>query len=144
MKYEIFGFKSRTLELFLRDFNHFSGREYIYSTLLKAIDKKPFLGYGISGDRMIMGSFAKYSHNIFLELIIQFGIIIGGSLIFILLFLITKGLLEKDNLKYNLFIIWLSLGFAPLLVSNSYLVAINFWILLALMIKNENLNKRRL
>lgn len=144
--YEIFGFKSRTLELFLRDFNYSSGRDYIYSTLLKAIDKRPFLGYGISGDRMIMGSFAKYSHNIFLELIIQFGIIIGGSLIFILLFLITKGLLEKDNLKYNLFIIWLSLGFVPLLVSNSYLVAINFWILLALMIKNENLNikKRRL
>ena len=112
---------------------YLSGRENIYQLIIKAITDNPVLGIGIAGDRLLIGG---YAHNLLLEVLVDFGLIIGSILIVTLLLLIAKNLLTKDSERYNMIIIWISLGLVPLIVSGSYLTNTNFWILLGLMASN--------
>lgn len=137
-----FGIRSRTIALFLKGDIYLSGRENIYPKIVQAIQDNPLAGIGIAGDRLITGGL--YAHNLFLEILAGFGIIVGSALLIILFYLVIKSLLTKDKKKYNLIVIWLSLGFVPLIVSGSYLNYMNFWILNGLMIASlscKNLNR---
>nr|WP_312579452.1 O-antigen ligase family protein [Sedimentibacter sp.] len=127
-----FGISSRTLILFLRDEVSLSGRDRIYETIIKEITGNPIVGIGIAGDRPLFTS--GYVHNIFFEILADFGIILGFFLSLGIILLTIKSLFIKDRAKYNLVIIWISLGFVHLMVSSSYLIDIKFWILLGLMI----------
>ncbi|GAG27707.1 unnamed protein product, partial [marine sediment metagenome] len=98
----------------------------------KEIVNKPLLGIGIEGDVRLAGG---YAHNLFLELLADFGIIFGTIIIIILLFLIIKSLLTKNKEKYRMIIIWLSLGFVSLMFSGTYMDTIGFWIFLGLLIR---------
>ncbi|MCP3029528.1 O-antigen ligase family protein [Halobacillus sp. A5] len=125
-----FGIDSRTLQLFMNEELHLSGRDIIYRNLLMKISENPILGLGIGGDRALGG----YAHNLFIEVFVNFGIIIGGIAIIILLLMIIKSLLTKDREKYNMLIIWINLGFVHLMVSQTYLTDIKFWVLIGLII----------
>jgi O-antigen ligase len=100
------------------------------------IIENPILGIGIAGDTRIIGN--SYVHNFFIEVIGNYGIILGVIVSIIVLLLIMKFLLAKDTFKYNLVIIWLSLGFVHLMVSGSYLTDLKFWIFLGLMINSQS------
>lgn len=130
------GIKSRTLELFLLDINHLSGREQIYQNIKEEILLHPILGIGIGGDRRVNGGEGLYAHNLFLEVLSNFGIFFGGVLLFILLCFILKAVFAKQIVIYHMAIIWISLGLVHLMVSSSYLMDINFWILLGLLTNN--------
>ncbi|WNS74828.1 O-antigen ligase family protein [Bacillus sp. DTU_2020_1000418_1_SI_GHA_SEK_038] len=123
-----FGIRSRTLELFLIDINHLSGRDHIYQNIVGEILDSPILGIGIGGDRRVNGEDGLYAHNFFLEVFSNFGLFFGSLILFILILLILNILFAKDKGKYNMAIIWISLGFVHLMVSGSYLTDINFWI----------------
>ncbi|MBU8906551.1 O-antigen ligase family protein [Desertibacillus haloalkaliphilus] len=126
------GIKSRSIQLFLREDIHLSGRDNIYQNVIREIMDNPLLGIGIGGDRLVSGR--GYVHNIFLEILANYGIVLGGILLVVLLLLILKSLFVKDSHKYSMIIIWLSLGLIPLMVSSSYLININFWIFLGLVL----------
>ncbi len=127
-----FNIQSRTVSLFLREEIHFSGREELYKQILNAISENPILGVGIGGDRLILNGI--YVHNIFLEILVNYGLFFGSFFIIFLCLLIAK-LLANNNLnKYDLVIFWISFGFVHLLVSGSYLVDSRFWILMGLLI----------
>jgi len=136
MIYAIFlnvGVKSRTMSLFLNNkVDYSSGREDIYSILLEKIKNNPIIGTGLGGDRLIIGG---YAHNFLLEIITNFGIFIGGILATLMFLFLIKSLLISDKRKYNMIIIWFSMGFVHLMVSSSYLTDIKFWIFAGLMIK---------
>lgn len=136
-----FGIKSRTILLFLRQEVHLSGRDEIYSELLKEVANNFLIGLGIGGDRLVRGG--GYAHNLFLEIIIDFGVFSGAILIFLICGLILKFLFIKNINKYNVFIIWLSLGFVHLMVSSSYIIDMKFWIFLGVSINlySEKSNK---
>jgi len=134
-----FGINSRTLVLLLREDIHLSGRDKIYKIVLEEILKRPFLGIGIAGDTRVIGS--GYVHNFFIEIIANFGVIVGMILSIVLILLIAKSLFSKNYYRYNLSIIWLSLGFVHLMVSDSYLTDLKFWIFLGLLI-NSLLNSK--
>ena len=123
-----FGIRSRSILLFLRKDTYLSGRDTIYQKISEEISNNPFLGIGLGGDRRIIGG--GYAHNFFLEVLANFGIFMGLILSFALILLILRLLLVKDKEKYNMLIIWLSLGFVHLMVSSSYLIDIKFWILM--------------
>jgi hypothetical protein len=127
-----YGINSRSLNLFLREEVSLSGRDRLFENVYQEVFNNPFLGIGIGGDRRILGG--GYVHNIFLEIAANFGIIFGAVLIMFLILLIIKCLLIKDNGKYSVFTIWISIGFAHLMVSSSYLTDIKFWIMLGLII----------
>ena len=126
------GINSRTLVLLLREDIHLSGRDRIYNIVLEEILERPLLGIGIAGDTRVIGS--SYVHNFFIEIIGNFGIIVGIILSIALIILVVKSLLSKEYNRYNLTIIWVSLGFVHLMVSSSYLTDLKFWILLGLLI----------
>lgn len=129
-----FGISSRSILLFMREDVHLSGRDSIYQSINTAILDNPLLGIGIGGDRLILGG--SYAHNLFIELLANFGIVFGAVLIITLISLIFKILLIKDREKYNMIIIWLSLGFVHLMVSSSYLTDIKFWIFMGLIMNS--------
>ncbi|WP_242302228.1 O-antigen ligase [Bacillus cereus group sp. BfR-BA-01423] len=135
-----FGIESRSILLFLREDVHLSGRDYIYQNTIRGIAESPILGLGLGGDRQINGG--GYVHNFFLEVLANFGLIVGGMLLVVIMLLILKSLLVNDKKKYSMVIIWLSLGFVQLMISSSYLIDINFWILLGLLVKVTMINTK--
>ena len=135
-----YGFHSRTLYLFLNDRGvYLSGRSSIYQSIIAEILKNPILGIGLAGDRRITDG--TYAHNIYIELISNFGFILGFILILLITFLVIKSLFIKDDIKYILLTMWFCLGFIPLLISGSYLTSINFAIFLGVVIHiNKDIN----
>jgi len=131
-KYDI---NSRSIKLLLSGEVHLSGRDYIYENLIQAVTNHPLVGLGLGADRRIIGKEGGYAHNFFLEVIINFGVIVGGIAIILFLFILIRSVLTKNTKNYHLIIIWISLGFIHLMVSSSYITDIKFWILLGLLIK---------
>ncbi|MCM3539122.1 O-antigen ligase family protein [Priestia endophytica] len=136
------GVNSRSIMLFLKGEVHLSGRDSIYDSAIIAIGDKPFIGNGFAGDRRINGG--GYVHNIFLEILIDFGIIIGCLVIVGLLCLIIRALFQRDLVRYNMTITWISLGFIPLMISSSYITDMKFWILIGLIIRGVGLSKKQI
>lgn len=127
------GIRSRTLLLFLQgNISSSSGRERIFQRLISAISERPIIGLGIGGDRIFSGS--SYAHNLFLELIVDFGVIIGGAVSLFICFIVIKNLVIRNEEKYSFFIVWVAIGLIPLLVSGSYLTTTKFWTFLGLSI----------
>lgn len=128
-----FGIRSRSIYLFLQDEIHLSGRDILYRIVIEETMKKPFIGLGLTGDRFILQG--GYVHNLLIEILSNFGLVIGTILIVFVIFFLIKALFIKDTKKYNMIIIWLSLGFVHLFVSGTYLTDLNFWIMLGLNFK---------
>ena len=88
------------------------------------------LGYGLMGDNVITKNHM-YAHNIFLEIIIEFGLILG-SLIILSLFLIVLKTYRRKT-EYNKIIMMLMfLGIMPLLQSGVCWASQFFWLLLSI------------
>lgn len=65
-----------------------SARDNIRSSLLAYISSGPLWGFGICGDRILVGT---YSHNLLLELVVSFGIVFGFVLFVYLTLLLIRG-----------------------------------------------------
>ena len=83
-----------------------------------------------------------YAHNIFIEILANFGIILGTILSLVLIILCIKALLINNRDVAEMLIIWFSIGFIPLIVSGSYITDIKFWIFMGLMMKAIKTNKQ--
>jgi len=127
------GVTSRTLYLLLEgELANSTGRSAIYSVAWNSIMDSPFWGYGIYGDRIILNG--TYCHNIFLEMLHNFGLFLGGGLILLLSFIIIHSFLNSDNENKKLLLMFFCYGFIPLLVSKSYLADAGFGLFLGSLI----------
>jgi len=131
-----YGIKSRSIILFLQGEIYLSGRDILYKNVIKEILNNPLLGIGLSGDRRVLGGI--YVHNIFIEILSNFGVVLGSYIIILLIYVVIKSLLREKSRKYNIIIIWISIGFIHLLVSSSYLIDFKFWIMIGLISKSNN------
>lgn len=138
--FESIGLNSRTLAMLLDgNIDYDSGRGDIAEKCWNVLyNESPILGLGIFGDFVIVGN---YCHNIFLEILVDFGLIAGFALI---LFLISKlirvyfhSIPEYRNkiMKYFCALI------LPFMTSGSYLISSDFWMFLGLCILIERTNK---
>lgn len=117
-----YGFSVRVFEKFLNDeAMDSSGRDIITSTAINAIKGSPILGYGICADRWICKS--AYAHNFFLEILIDFGPLIGSILLIIFLFYLLKGFILTRNSERIFLLLLCCTGFIPILFSGSYLTS---------------------
>lgn len=115
-----------------------SGRDKIWKLVVKLISEKP-LGYGVMGHRNAIyriGIKWGYSHNIFLDILAEWGVIIGSALIIlagtgIMRFL----LLVKNKPEKLLFIIFITVS-CELLLSGYMWIHYGVWALLALYINH--------
>ena len=129
------GFDSRIVSFLMSsDFAESHGRNVLYENMLNRISESPLWGYGIFGDRVLNRDFVGlvgYAHNIFLELLIDFGIL-GGVLLsctylFACLFFLVKS--RKNGFIYGMYVAILSSTFVKLLVTGSYLTEQYFYLL---------------
>ena len=120
------GINSRTLTILSTDLNHDSGRSEIWESIIKEIEQNPFKVRGINAEYAIVGI---YSHNMFLELMYDLGILLGLPITIYIIYAIIKTLLVKKKSAYVHLLQLILFSFFPLLLwSDSIWKSIFFWI----------------
>lgn len=119
--------ESYALNLFLRnDFFEHSTRTTIYDTCKNLVMKQGVDMYGLFGDRYLLGG--TYPHNIFYEIILQFGWFFGVLLI---LWFVIKIIIILNRKEYRIIIVFFCCAIlGRFFVSGSYLVEGRFWIMI--------------
>lgn len=110
------------------DMSESSGRDIVYSTVTKSIIEQPIIGHGIFN----ANASEHAAHNIFLEFLLQGGIMYFLFWIMILVLLYYKYIrtLKVDNI--NLLLIPIAIyPFIELLFSGSYMTTSLFWFVIA-------------
>ena len=139
---------SRTLKLITTGevVSHDSGRgDLLYNDAERIIMDSPVVGWGIGSDRDLLGF---YVHNIFLEMMIHYGILFGPLIILMLIVSFLRIYRNKQMIEpYGgrpFFLITFLYGFVPLIVSNSYLQDTKFAFFLGflLLLSRRAKNKR--
>lgn len=134
---------SRSISMILEtDFFNLSARDTVYSYLQEVLRKNFIFGTGLAGDRyylslQFIGVNATYAHNIFIELLLHYGVFVGGLIIFFIckIFIVDFILSKRLDNNVKLFIaIFLAYSFIQLLYSRSYLTEYNLFILVALIL----------
>lgn len=126
---------SRTVRLLIENkVGNASGRDDLFERALSEFYNNFVSGAGMTGDRSLLGS---YSHNLFTEILLEYGVILGVLLTIILLriLLIAFFTRNKDELYYIYLATVFTTGFIKLQFSSSYLIEPTFYMMLALGIK---------
>ncbi|HRK61089.1 MAG TPA: O-antigen ligase family protein [Candidatus Omnitrophota bacterium] len=142
------GYKSYALEKFFDflfgqgDSRFMSDRDVIWRAAIEMIDEKLFWGHGMGA---FQERFDAYSHNIFLDFAIFYGVV--GALIFLLIifFALIKALAFKEANKLLAFL-FLCLWFPKLFFSLVFVADTAFWCFLSFgfMAKNLLLYRKKL
>jgi len=136
------GLNIRIFEYYLsHDIGNANGRELIYSNLSRYISEVD----GISGffyDRVANNGV--YAHNIFIELLVDFGKVFGGLLIALLVFMIYGGVRRANDNNSREFILLFVVGILiKLMLSSSFLNEPFFFFMLGLLANNIRIKYKR-
>lgn len=116
-----------------------SGRARLWAKVIEMIRERPIWGYGVFGERnevYALGFPWGYSHNIVLEILVSFGLPIGGLIIIGMLIGIVRFFISSKNKKERLiFVIFLTVSF-ELLFSNSFWLHYGIWCLLGIYVNH--------
>lgn len=129
----------RNIDMLLNsNFAFDSGRVQLVEQAVSAIGDKFPLGYGVFGDRPFLGTFNPwgYSHNIFFELVVSFGIF-GVAFIILLAYLTIKYLFNRKYEKYSILVLIFIAMCTKLIISDSFWYYDYFWALVGLYIVIE-------
>lgn len=110
-----------------------SRKNYVYIPVLNAIKDSLLFGWGTFGDRMFVKGHS-WSHNIFLEILCDYGLII--FLLFFYYFF-KRSYMGIFKYKNNLLIVLFLMSFPQLLVSSSFLQSSYFWIYLGVLFRGD-------
>lgn len=114
---ESYGIESRTINSILNEsFLYESGRDSIRTELYSNLN---ILGHGFAGEKVITNG--RYSHNLFLSLICDCGILFGGLISIFIVVIIIKALFRAPYNVKILLCAFLSTGLFRLMLSGSYL-----------------------
>lgn len=152
---ENLGFSSRVLEMLIqKKLSEGNGRDAIKDKLWMLIKEYPILIRGPFSDREATKNFydpnyfiryenGTYAHNIILEFIFDFGIIIGILLLIIILFYTLKLVLKVEKDSFYIVGIVICCSLIHLLISGSYLTSSLFFMLIGLQFNKKLINKRK-
>ena len=143
------GFSTRLLGLISHDdVLNATGRVEIKDYVVELIKNHPIIGVGLGFDRIYINHhfgnsvsevIGDYPHNFFLELLLQYGIIIGGIIIILLFRTIVLAFKRSKNLESrNILLAFMAMGLFPLFFSGSYLNAPLFFAFLGFSLTNKN------
>lgn len=68
-----------------------------------------------------------YPHNVFVEILYNYGYLLGGVLIIVLLMSLTRAMIKLKNEEYNFLMVLMCSGFFPLFTSFTYFEWPLFW-----------------
>ena len=100
-----------------------SGRGEIYDFIWSHVLQKPILGHGVFADRVLLGV---YCHNIVLEFLLDFGLLIPIAFLLFSTIIIILLLKVMNNNEKELLVLFFVASIFPLLISNSYLLDFRF------------------
>lgn len=125
---------SRTIKTLLNGaFLSSNGRNEIWAAAIDMIKENPF-GYGFMGARhgLVKIHFVGHPHNVFLEMLIEYGVIFGTAIFILMLVVIVKVFYSKDIGEWrHLFLIYLGQT-TQLLTSYTYWHSVALWSILAI------------
>lgn len=133
---------SRTMGLLVSgEIGYDSSRLLIYETLIQALADNP-MGIGVRGDRVMLEYFnmsesnVAYAHNVFLELLLTFGMLIGMIIIIYLMYLfIWKLMFKQMDVKIKGFLLsFFTVSFLQLMTSRTFLTETNLYILIFMLV----------
>ena len=122
------GISSRSFALLLHGHRiNDSGRYQIWKDAIKLIKERPLFGYGIYGDQYYLNG--QWCHNLFLEVLFDFGIIFGVPILVFICHTVIYMLRRcKDSRVLLLFIICCSMYLGELMVTSSFWFNTYFWV----------------
>ena len=103
-----------------------SGRDRIFESLEPFLVNSPFFGNGIGIDRIVMNNYGLYAHNIFIESIVEMGVIIP------FVFCLYKASKFLKFYKFAPLIVFFAMS-CSLLYSESFWTDRNFWVFCGLL-----------
>lgn len=132
----LLGINSRTLDMLVSgEIFSTTTRAYIYDSSIRALVNHGDNINGIFADRYFVrryGDWIAYPHNIFFELLLDFGYVVGSVFSFLLIIIVImnfiKGSIERKTLVSMLF----SIVFLRLFVSSSFIIEGTFYLMLGL------------
>ena len=137
-----FGIKSRILEVISTNgILYDSGRTEIYESLLPHVFDNPIFGLGVCGELNYISS---SPHQVFLEFLLQYGVIVGGFLSVSTILLIILTILQSIRNKNEIIALLVCGGFVKLLMSSTYLESPIFWILISVCIQSLFVKKNHI
>ncbi len=122
-------------------------RNSLATICYEGIMKNPILGVGPANDRNYIAQYfhsdedntGKYPHNFFLEVLLQFGVLLGAIIVFVFFRIIYKAYKNSQDRFYsNLLLVLFAAFFVPLMYSGSYLIQEGVYLLLAFCISKRN------
>ncbi|MGM9614316.1 MAG: O-antigen ligase family protein [Oscillospiraceae bacterium] len=121
-----------------------AGRISIYLAAINMIKSNPF-GYGAMGSRHVIFEYiyVAHPHQIFLELLIDFGVFAGSLIILWLAVSITRVFLMKNIGEWKYAFLIFFARFLQLLVSLTYWHSIGLWSILAVMVQIGRYRKKQ-
>lgn len=116
-----------------------SGRDRIWTELIQAIMKDSTgFGYGLGGDERITSTGFE-AHNVILAILISFGLILGGIILFLIIRYIFRAIKHTENTNQRVFLLLLfTVGFVKLLMSAIFIVDYYFFMLIGYSIALSN------
>lgn len=120
-----------------------SGRNFLYEYAYLRILEHPLLGNPFNSCYVDTGGDFYYYHNVFLDLLVNYGVFITGGMILLLVYVVwsifTRGTLDEKYLIAILFVV----PFGRLVVSSSFWLRPEFWLFLSYSINTFILQQRR-
>ncbi len=134
------GIENRIIEKFLsEDLLDQSGRDIISEKIIDMILENPILGCGLYYDRVMFPT--SYAHNVFLELLLSFGIPIGFVLFLsVIVFFVMSLISRKNTFDYKIIlIVFFFTGFLKLFVSSSFMIEPHTYLFLGILFSSQKI-----
>ena len=102
----------------------FSGRIFIWDNALILIKNSNLFGYGIGYFEYYLGY---YTHNVFLDFLLNYGLIVASIIMLILLYMLLR-MYRLKSYHLGITILFLAMWFPKLFLSSHYMQDIYFWL----------------
>ncbi len=124
------GIQSRVIRVLTTQTLYLSGRDTFYEILIPIIRDNPFAIRGINAEWDILGI---YAHNFIIELLYQFGIVLGTAIVMLIIVRMVKTLFIKEiDVSGILCLMFMFASIPQLFVSGSLWTSYTFWLWMAI------------
>lgn len=142
------GFQSRTLYLLSKGdimATDTSRQDIIWPAVIKQLKSRPwYSGMGAYGDRTLYSTYYGYSHNIVLEMLATFGILLGGLFLIWMIVQFCKTIIYNRDKNGLMTLIFGCFALGKLFFSNTFWQEPFFWMFLASLINCSYHRKKRI
>lgn len=142
-KLQSMGFDARTLRLLLRGTfsSHDSGRSDLWQLTMDFIKQKPVFGWGIHGASQQLGT--PYPHQLFLDLWLSFGVILGTAIAILIVISLRKVLLCDNAVVKDMNQMFFSMAFVSLMFSGTLFTSYYFFIMMGLLLNKSQIDSEK-